>query len=52
MNVKGNANVGKDNCLYDCKKSVACAVDESRVVVQGLDSYIVAEKHGQLPSAL
>lgn len=24
------------------------AADESKVVVQGLDGYIVAEKHGQL----
>ena len=37
----GNAKVGKDICLYD-------AADESKVVVQGLDGYIVAEKNGQL----
>ena len=33
----GNAKVGKDIRLYECK-----------VVVQGLDGYIVAEKNGQL----
>lgn len=44
----GNAKVGKDIRLYDCKNSVVHAADESKVVVQGLDGYIVAEKHGQL----
>ena len=44
----GNAKVGKDIRLYECKNSVAHAADESKVVVQGLDGYIVAEKHDQL----
>ena len=45
----GNAKVGKDIRLYDCKNCVIHAADESKVVVvQGLDGYIVAEKHGQL----
>ena len=44
----GNAKVGKDIRLYDCKNCVVHAADESKVVVQGLDGYIVAEKHGQL----
>lgn len=44
----GNAKVGKDIRLYECKNSVVHAADESRVVVLGLDGYIVAEKHGQL----
>lgn len=44
----GNAKVGKDIRLYECKNSVVHAADESKVVVQGLDGYIVAEKHGQL----
>ena len=30
------------------KNCVAHVVDESKVVVQGLDGYIVAEKSGQL----
>ena len=44
----GNAKVGKDIRLYECKNSVVHAADESKVVVQGLDGYIVAEKHDQL----
>lgn len=44
----GNAKVGKDIRLYECKNSVVHAADESKVVVQGLNSYIVAEKHGRL----
>ena len=44
----GNAKVGKDIRLYECKNCVVHAADESRVVVQGLDGYIIAEKHGQL----
>ena len=45
---KGNAKVGKDIHLYDCKNCVVHAADETKVVVQGLNGYIVAEKHGQL----
>lgn len=44
----GNAKVGKDIRLYECKNCVAHAADESKVVVQGLDGYIVAKKYGQL----
>lgn len=44
----GNAKVGKDIRLYECKNSVVHVADESMVVVQGLDGYIVAEKHGLL----
>lgn len=44
----GNAKVGKDIRLYECKNRVVHAADESKVVVQGLDGYIVAEKNGQL----
>ena len=44
----GNAKVGKDIRLYECKNYVVHAADESKVVVQGLDGYIVAEKNGQL----
>ena len=44
----GNAKVGKDIRLYECKNCVAHPADESKVVVQGLDGYIIAEKHGQL----
>ncbi len=31
-----------------CKYGLVHAADESKVIVQGLDGYIVAEKHGQL----
>ena len=44
----GNAKVGKDIRLYECKNCVVHAADESKVEVQGLDGYIVAEKNGQL----
>lgn len=44
----GNAKVGKDIRLYECKNCVVHAADESKMVVQGLDGYIVAEKHEQL----
>ena len=44
----GNAKVGKYIRLYECKNCVVHVADESNVVVQGLDGYIVAEKNGQL----
>mgnify|MGYP000254414825 CR=1 FL=1 len=44
----GNAKVGKDIRLYECKNCVVHAADESKVVVQGLDGCIVAEKNGRL----
>ena len=44
----GNAKIGKDISLYDCHNCVVHAADETKVVVQGLDGYIIAEKHGQL----
>ena len=43
-----NAKAGKNIRLYECKNCVVHAADESKVVVQGLDGYIVAEKNGQL----
>ena len=35
----GNAKVGKDIRLYECKNCVVHAADESKVVIQGLDGY-------------
>ena len=32
--------------MVECKNSVVHAADESKVVAQGLDGYMVAEKHG------
>ena len=45
---EGNAKVGKDIRLYECKNSIVHEADESKMVVQGLDGYIIAEKNGQL----
>ena len=44
----GNAKVGKDIRLYECKNCVVHTADGSKVVVQGLEGYVVAEKNGQL----
>lgn len=44
----GNAKVGKDIRLYECKNYVIHTADESKVVVQDLNNYIVAEKNRQL----
>ena len=41
-------SVGKDIRLYECKNFVVHAADESKVLVQGLNGYIVAKKNGQL----
>lgn len=42
----GNAKVGKNIHLYECKNCVVHTADESKVVVQGLDGYIKAGKNG------
>ena len=42
------ASVGRDIRQHKCKNCVVHAADESKVVIQGLDGYIVAEKNGQL----
>ena len=44
----GNASVGTDVKLFDCQNCVVHVADERKVVLEGLDSYIVAEKNGQL----
>ena len=44
----GNAKVGNVIRLYECKNSVVHAADESKVIVLGLNGYIVADKHGLL----
>lgn len=43
----GNAAVGNVR-LYECSDCVVHAEDERRVVLQGLDGYIVSEKAGRL----
>lgn len=40
----GNATVGQDVRLYESKNCIVHAPQEKRVVVQGLDGYIIAEK--------
>ena len=40
----GNATVGSNIQLYDSKNCIVHASEEKRVVVQGLDGYIIAEK--------
>lgn len=44
----GNACIGPDISLYDSHNCIVHATDEKKVVVQGLDGYIVAEKDGTL----
>lgn len=44
----GNAVVGEDVRLYDSKNCIVHTPQEKRVVVQGLDGYIIAEKDNTL----
>ena len=41
---KGNVCIGEDIKLYDCHDCIIHTTDERRVIMQGLDGYIVAEK--------
>lgn len=43
-----NAILGSDIRLYECKNCIIHAPNESKVVVHGLENYIVAENHGCL----
>ncbi len=43
-----NVAIGNNIKLFECKNSIVHTTDERKVVVQGLDGYIVAEKDGQL----
>ena len=45
---KGNNVIGQDVRLYETKNCVIHTTQERRVVVQGLDGYIVAEKDNTL----
>ena len=40
----GNASIGQNIKLYDSKNCVIHTSDERKVVIQGLDGYIIAEK--------
>lgn len=44
----GNAKVGNRVDMYNCRNCVVHAAEEKRVVLEGLEGYIVAEKNGQL----
>lgn len=44
----GNAKVGSRVDMYNCRNCVVHAAEEKRVVLEGLDGYIVAEKDGRL----
>ncbi len=44
----GNALIGNDVKAYDCSNCIVHTTEERRVVIQGLDGYIVAEKDGTL----
>ena len=44
----GNCAIGQDITIVDSHNCIVHATDERRVVVQGLDGYIVAEKDGTL----
>lgn len=44
----GNAVIGNNIQLYDSKNCIVHATDVKKVVVQGLEGYIVAEKDGML----
>ncbi|MCD8282253.1 MAG: mannose-1-phosphate guanylyltransferase [Prevotella sp.] len=44
----GNALIGNNIKTYDCSGCVIHTTEEKKVVVQGLDGYIVAEKDGTL----
>lgn len=44
----GNAVVGDAIAMYDCHDCVVHTVGEKKVVLQGLDGYIVAEREGMM----
>lgn len=44
----GNAQVGNHVKLFDCRNCVVHVADEKKVVLEGLDGFIVAEKDGRL----
>lgn len=44
----GNALIGKNISVYDTKNCIIHTTEEKKVVVQGLENYIIAEKNGTL----
>ena len=45
---QGNAKVGNNIKLYNCINTIVHTAEEKKVVVEGLDGYIIAEKNGAL----
>ncbi|WP_244824778.1 mannose-1-phosphate guanylyltransferase [Carboxylicivirga mesophila] len=43
---KGNSVVGSEVQLYDCTNNIVTVADNRKVVLQGLDDYIVTEANG------
>lgn len=48
QDVHGNSLIGKNISMYDSHGCVVHALEEKKVVIQGLDNYIVAEKDDML----
>ena len=46
--IYGNAVIGNDVHLFDSKNCIIHTTEERKVVIQGLDGYIVAEQDGKL----
>lgn len=44
----GNANIGEDVKMYNCRNCIVHTRGERKVVVEGLDGYIIAENNGAL----
>lgn len=48
MDQYGNVRIGENISLFDTYNSIVHACGKQKVVVQGLDGYVVAEKDGEL----
>ena len=44
----GNAIVGDNINLYECKDCIVSTSNAAKIVVEGLNGYIVAEKEGRI----
>ena len=44
----GNATIGQDISLYESSNCIVHTVGEKKVVIHGLDGYIIAEKDNTL----
>ena len=48
MDEKGNATIGSDVHMFECEGCVVRTSSLKKVILQGLDGYIIAEKDGSL----